>query len=301
MLLSAGFQCRLCIGFTAKPNLPANSKINVDNLAICEVSDHEEPKPKRKKLFENDLKENYWAEYFDEYENQWISVHPANREMFSMDEIEKYKPFKYALAMDNGLYWNIQLICFLDFNIFDVTGWYQKRYLESAFRKSRLSDSWINSLLELPDFTSVPKRRQIEAHRLRTYLLSKPLPKTFKELKDHPLYVVERDLLKFEAIYPKDTQPLGQIRNENIYPRSSVYTVRNKLSWIKHGRSVIEGEVAYKVVKATPKKIIPVEGIFICLISIDFYFLRARPFVYGSVWVLANGALHSSEGCEWTN
>jgi xeroderma pigmentosum group C-complementing protein len=115
----------------------------------------------------------------------------------------------------------------------------------------------------LPVFTTVPKRRLIEKHRLTNYLRSKPFPTTIKEFKDHPLYVLERDLLKFEAIYPKDTQPLGQIRKENIYPRSTVHVLKNKLTWIKLGRSVVEEEKAYKVVKAAPKLGIPADGMFI--------------------------------------
>lgn len=158
----------------------------------------------------------------------------------------------------------------LDLNIFDITGWYQKRYLDIAIRKSRLSDTWIRLFFELPAFTSVPKRRFDEDRKLREYLLSKPLPKTFKEFKDHPLYVLERDLLKFEAIYPKDTASLGKVRKEDIYPRSSVYVLKNRLNWIKSCRSVIEGETGYKVVKAPPKLNIPADRKFIFQILLIF-------------------------------
>lgn len=109
LLLSAGFPCRVCVGFTAKPDLPGNTKKNLDKLKIFEKeedeSDVDEPKPKRKKVLKkekDDLKENYWAEYFDEDVQDWVPIHPANDKMFCVEDVEKYKPFKYALAMDNG-------------------------------------------------------------------------------------------------------------------------------------------------------------------------------------------------------
>jgi hypothetical protein len=66
-----------------------------------------EPKSKKKKL-SKEAGENYWLEYFND--NNWIPVHPINDDMFSMEQVEEYKPFKYALAIDNGLYRNIELI-----------------------------------------------------------------------------------------------------------------------------------------------------------------------------------------------
>jgi xeroderma pigmentosum group C-complementing protein len=71
--------------------------------------------------------------------------------------------------------------------------------------------------------------------------------------------VLEKDLLKFEAIYPRDTKPLGKIRAHGVYPRGSVVTLQGELNWIREARSVKEGEEPYKVVKARPKLAIPVE------------------------------------------
>lgn len=51
-------------------------------------------------------------------------------------------------------------------------------------------------------------------------------------------YVLEKDVLKFEAIYPKDQEPLGQIRGLNIYPRSSLHHLEGSLNWMKHARMI---------------------------------------------------------------
>jgi len=51
-------------------------------------------------------------------------------------------------------------------------------------------------------------------------------------------YVLEKDLLKFEAIYPKNVKPVGKVRHYNVYPRTNVYTLQGTLNWIREARSV---------------------------------------------------------------
>lgn len=60
---------------------------------------------------------------------------------------------------------------------------------------------------------------------MRSSLMQKDLPKTISALKDHPLYVIQRHLLKFQAIYPAEIVPVGFINKEPIFPRDSVYEV----------------------------------------------------------------------------
>lgn len=119
-------------------------------------------------------------------------------------------------------------------NVLDLTGWYAKDFLTSKFRKSRLGEVWLNTFLRLPAFCHSKKTIVVENKKLENFLLAKPMPKIVSEFKDHPLYVIEKDLLKFEAIYPKDTEPLGQIRNQNIYPRSAVFVCQGELNWIRY-------------------------------------------------------------------
>ncbi|KAF0307456.1 DNA repair protein complementing XP-C cells [Amphibalanus amphitrite] len=75
--------------------------------------------------------------------------------------------------------------------------------------------------------------------------------------KDHPLYALERHLLKFEAIYPPTAVPLGYIgkgeRRTPVYARECVRTLHSRETWIKQARVVKEGEKPYKIVKARPK------------------------------------------------
>lgn len=71
--------------------------------------------------------------------------------------------------------------------------------------------------------------------------------------KNHPLYALERHLLKFESIYPPNALTLGYIRNEPVYARDCVHTLHSREIWVKQARTVKVGEIPYKIVKARPK------------------------------------------------
>jgi hypothetical protein len=74
-------------------------------------------------------------------------------------------------------------------------------------------------------------------------------------------YVLDKDLLKFEAVYPPDTRPLGECAGGKykIFPRSAVHKLEGSLNWIKQARTIRDGERPYKVVKARPKLNVPRE------------------------------------------
>jgi xeroderma pigmentosum group C-complementing protein len=75
----------------------------------------------------------------------------------------------------------------------------------------------------------------------------------FARFKNHPLYVLKDDLLKFEAIYPPDAPPLGVVRGKPIYARECVHILHSREIWLKEAKVVRLGEMPYKIVKARPK------------------------------------------------
>ncbi|KAI6209604.1 hypothetical protein M3Y96_00238400 [Aphelenchoides besseyi] len=247
LFLTYEIDCRLCVGFTAEPELMPLKPSTAN------------PKEKAKKVTKKSKSEtgkgksvptqvlNYWAEFYDEENEIWIPVHPSNEEICSHEEVESYSKFVYAVAVDN---------CF---GTRDVTGRYVEDYTSVNFRKGRLSDVWIMSVMSLPFLAANKKRSLVEDQKIRSYLFSKPLPTKMCEYKNHPLYVLEKDLLKFEAIYPPDTKSLGTCGKHDVYPRANVVTLQGELNWIRQARSVKEGEEPYKVVKARPKLSIPAE------------------------------------------
>ncbi|KAM6214464.1 DNA repair protein complementing XP-C cells isoform 2-T2 [Rhynchocyon petersi] len=79
--------------------------------------------------------------------------------------------------------------------------------------------------------------------------LDQPLPTAVGTYKNHPLYALERHLLKYEAIYPKTAAILGYCRGEAVYSRDCVHTLHSRDTWLKQARVVRLGEVPYKMVK----------------------------------------------------
>ncbi|KAI4468345.1 dna repair protein xp-c / rad4 [Holotrichia oblita] len=148
-------------------------------------------------------------------------------------------PISYILSWDN------------DHSIKDLT----KRYClnwNTVTRKLRVDDKWWNETL-LPYKPPRSARDREEDEDLARQQLEQPLPTTISEFKNHPLYVIKRHLLKFEAIYPPDALILGFVRNEPIYSRDCVHVLHSRDIWLKHAKVVKPGEKPYKIVKARPK------------------------------------------------
>jgi len=87
----------------------------------------------------------------------------------------------------------------------------------------------------------------LENEKMEKHLLSAPLPTTIGAVKGHPLYVLARHLLKFEAIYPENPPPLGFLNGEPVFARECVHTLHCRVTWLKEGRVVKIGEEPYKV------------------------------------------------------
>lgn len=113
--MSQGTQCRFCVGFTPVPGLPTAKKLSPkkkvaeDNL----LSSDEETKLQKKKTEKSAVSLNYWCEFFDDAENDWLCIHPTNKNMFSVEDVEKYRSFNYVLGIDNGLFFTANLLMYL--------------------------------------------------------------------------------------------------------------------------------------------------------------------------------------------
>ncbi|VDL76035.1 unnamed protein product [Nippostrongylus brasiliensis] len=188
---------------------------------------------------------NYWVEYWDRKQKRWICVDPLRSSVDDPNSIEENlsKPVVYVLAIDS------------EGGVREVTARYASDFSRPDFRRRRTEQAWIVSTLKAPMIRANRERALLEDTHMKQELVKKPLPATLSE------YVLEKDLLKFEGIYPRpeEQKPLGEVRGHKVYPRSTVYTLQSANNWIKMARSVKEGEKAYKVVKARPNLKVPAE------------------------------------------
>ena len=82
------------------------------------------------------------------------------------------------------------------------------------------------------------KADKLEDDQLNKLMENVPMPQTVGAFKGHPLYALQRHLLKFEGIYPPDAPPLGYLKSEPIYARECVHTLHCRVTWLKEGRVV---------------------------------------------------------------
>lgn len=92
-----------------------------------------------------------------------------------------------------------------------------------------------------------------EATQLEKLLYAEPAPATLADAKGHPLYVLERDVGRHEAVYPKDkTTIVGAIRGALVFKRTAVVALRSRDGWLREGRAVMtaaEAETAAAAAK----------------------------------------------------
>ncbi|XP_034479609.1 DNA repair protein complementing XP-C cells homolog [Drosophila innubila] len=199
-------------------------------------TDDESVKEKRKTTASD-----IWIEVWSDAEEQWICIDLFKGKLHCVDTIRRNASsnMAYVFAFQD------------DLSVKDVTARYCSSW-STTVRKARVEKSWLDNTLA-PYLGHRTKRDIREDEQMRRIHSDKPLPKSISEFKDHPLYALERHLLKFQGIYPADAPTLGFIRGEAIYSRDCVHLLHSRDIWLKSARVVKLGEQPYKIVKARPK------------------------------------------------
>ncbi|ALC41978.1 mus210 [Drosophila busckii] len=216
------------------PVLPKLQQLRHDRRVL---STDDECVKDKKKTTASDM----WVELWSEVEEQWICIDLFKGKLHCVDTIRRNASsnLAYVFAFQD------------DQSIKDVTARYCTTWT-STVRKARVEKAWLDETIA-PYLGRRTKRDINEDDQLRRIHSDKPLPKSIAEFKDHPLYVLERHLLKFQGIYPPDAPTLGFIRSEAIYARDCVHLLHSRDIWLKSARVVKLGEQPYKIVKARPK------------------------------------------------
>lgn len=186
---------------------------------------------------------NSWIEVYLTTEKRWICVDPVSGVVDEPDKIEQLiGDFNYIISFDDNGFMK------------EVTGRYSCKFLMSSFRRLRVDFDWLSETLSSFHPGNKTPQEEDEDREIEGKLSALPLPTTVGEFKGHPLYLLKRHLLVYEAIYPPDTQPISMFKGEEeIYSRSCIHPVRSDLYWKRQGRILKEGESPYKVVKGRKK------------------------------------------------
>ncbi|KAF5891921.1 DNA repair protein complementing XP-C cell, partial [Clarias magur] len=177
-----------------------------------------------------------WIEVYMKAVKRWICVDVdggVGRPDLCFNQATQ--PVTYVVAVDEGGY------------LKDVSSRYDPNWLTSS-RKRRIDSEWWEETLLYYEGPDSEQKRE-EDKELKEKVMEKPMPTSVAEYKNHPLYALERHLLKFQALYPSTATILGYCRGEAVYSRDCVHTLHSRDIWLKQARTVRLGEEPYKMVK----------------------------------------------------
>lgn len=180
-----------------------------------------------------------WVEVYSERDDKWLSIDIFRGRVDCVKEIcqKATHPLLYVFAWNNNQ------------SVKDVSARYVAN-LNTTVRKMRVERDYLNSIMKIFNVKNVRTTRDLkEDEELNKVQFDVPMPKSIAEFKNHPLYVLKRHLLKYEAIYPPEPPILGYIRDEAIYPRDCCFNLHSRETWLKEAKQVKLNEQPYKIVR----------------------------------------------------
>ncbi|KAJ3145179.1 hypothetical protein HDU89_007500 [Geranomyces variabilis] len=190
-----------------------------------------------------------WCEVLSGEGAEWISVDPVHNLVNDPVAMEPKSSGPVQLRLSYVVAYEP------DFGIKDVTRKYTTQW---GARTSRLrlpegigGEEWWKRSLWFYSKSTREHHDAVEDKQLRSAVVNEAMPKSLAGFKNHPLYALERHLLKYEAIYPIGPEhQVGVFKGEPVYKRSSVQELHTKEAWLKLGRQVLPDEEPAKHVKA---------------------------------------------------
>ncbi|KAL9642634.1 hypothetical protein ABK040_009713 [Willaertia magna] len=162
------------------------------------------------------------------------------------DEIKITKINKQWIEIDN----NYQLILLKNItNLF-----INNKYPNTIIGKELFTtiQEWFNEVITIYSLTQEFPYKEITQKITRFH--QEILPKTLNAFQNHPIYILEKFIPKYEALYPKDLDPVTTIKGQSVYLRKDIFPLHTKEKWLReHFLKVKESELnaPYKIVKAS--------------------------------------------------
>ncbi|KAI3639746.1 hypothetical protein MIR68_002440 [Amoeboaphelidium protococcarum] len=188
---------------------------------------------------------NVWFELLSEDGQSWVPFGLIDIELIS-DVDDKYIQYSIGNVGINPQY----IVALAAQSSFGKC--VSARYLDfNVRRKESCLDWWKDTISGL--FTAKSRCEEADQKDYDAFSQScTVMPKSLAEFNNHPQFVIEKYLKKFEVIHPKDpAQIVGQIRGHDIYPRSLVQDLHTAEKWISQEARVVKaGEYPIKKVKS---------------------------------------------------
>lgn len=186
---------------------------------------------------------DYWVEVYLQDEKKWCCLDLCNAQLDEPRVLtELSRPFKYLVSYDVDRY------CVKAAEKNYCEDWYT-----AAFKKGRCEDKWWDALMNALGPSKKSDKDLADETKTEEILTKQDMPTSDLAFKKHPIYVLEKHLLKFQGIYPPEVAPLGFFKDQPVYPRDCVQILRSRETWLREARTVKLNETAYKIVKARPK------------------------------------------------
>lgn len=201
----------------------------------------------------------WWIEVFSPSISAWLPLDPLVRNTvnkprtgFEPPASDPLNTMSYVIAFEEDGYAK------------DVTRRYTS-YYNAKTRRSRVEvtkggSEWFSSIMQhfAKHHFDRHDREVIEDAELRRRVAQEGMPKNVQDLKDHPIYVLERHLRHNEVIEPKrecGKFSVGSGKNarlESVYRREHVHACRSSEGWYRRGRDIQPGQQPLK--RAVPRK-----------------------------------------------
>ncbi|GMR47762.1 hypothetical protein PMAYCL1PPCAC_17957, partial [Pristionchus mayeri] len=187
-------------------------------------SGDDEEKNENKRGKKNKEKTKYSVSIVSDFVKSWNSS-PHLEPFHSC--MEKDGPVLYFIAVDYQL-------CLRDVSSRYING---KDLISRELKGRSANEEWLEELWENKTWADGTTATEDEKEWMEK-MKKMEMPKTVAAFKDHPLYVLDRDVLKMQIIFPYDTQPIGEILSYKIFLRKFVRPI-NTLKWYeKMGRQI---------------------------------------------------------------
>lgn len=187
---------------------------------------------------------DWWVEVYLADEKRWSCLDLCNAKLDEPNVLtELSRPFNYLVSYD------VDRLCVKAAERNYCENWYTP-----GFRKGRCEDKWWDGVMAALGPSKLSDKDHADESKTEEVLTKQDMPTSDGGFRNHPLYVLEKHLLKFQGIYPAEVAPLGFFKDQPVYPRDCVHTLRSRETWLRSARTVKIGETPYKIVKARPKR-----------------------------------------------